>query len=206
MKEMMLHYLSPLGIVGLLVAIFIESIGVPFPGGIMVIFAGFMVGQGRLNLYYALSAAVLGFILGSTAAFFLGRYVGEPFFKRCGKYLHISPRDFNQAQAKFEHSSAVLLILGRFIPGISNVSPYLAGISRLGYGRFVLYNLVFALLWGGLYLGVGIFFGHRWSYISGKLQIGLPIIAIILSVIFFGFSAIKKRLKKRSIKSKKPGI
>jgi len=198
-KEMMMHYLSTLGIVGLLVAIFIESMGVPFPGGIMVILAGFMVGQGRLNLYHALSAAVLGFILGSAAAFFLGRYVGEPFFKRCGKYLHISPHDFNQAQAKFEHSSAVFIILGRFIPGISNVSPYLAGISRLGFGRFILYNFIFALLWGGLFLGVGIFFGHRWSYVSGKLQVGLPVIAIILSVIYFGFSTIKKKLKKKSM-------
>ena len=101
MREMMLHYLSTLGIVGLLFAIFIESMGVPFPGGIMVIFAGFLVGQGRLNLYYALAAAVLGFVLGSAAAFYLGRYVGEPFIKRCGKYLHISSQDFNQAQAKF---------------------------------------------------------------------------------------------------------
>ena len=205
MKEMILQYLATLGIAGLLIAIFIESMGVPFPGSLMVILAGFMVGQGRLNLYHVLTAAVLGFVLGSTAAFFLGRYVGEPFFKRCGKYLHISPREFNQAQAKFEHSSAVFIILGRFIPGISNVSPYLAGISHLGLGKFILYNFIFALIWGGLYLGVGIFFGNRWSLVSDRLQLGLPSIAIVLLISFLGFSMIKKKLKEKHLK-KKTGI
>jgi membrane protein DedA with SNARE-associated domain len=198
-KEMMMHYLSTLGVAGLFIAIFIESLGVPFPGGIMVVFAGFMVGQGRLNLYHALFSAVAAFVLGSIVAFFLGRYVGEPFFQRCGKYLNFSPRDLNQAQVRLKHSSAVFIILGRFIPGLSNVSPYLAGISRLGLGRFILYNFIFALLWGGLYLGIGIFFGHRWSYISGKLQIGLPVVAIILSLIYLGFTSIKKKLARKKL-------
>ncbi|WP_066637034.1 DedA family protein [Desulfolucanica intricata] len=197
MKELILNYLSTLGILGLFGGVLIESLGVPFPGGPMIILAGFLVGQGRLNFYYVLAVAILGYVLGSTFAYLMGKHIGEPFFIRCGKYLHITPQAFKSAQDKFEHSSAAIIILGRFIPGLSNVSPYLAGVSHLELWKFVLYNAIFALLWIALYLQVGMFFGNRWNVISDKLQIGLPVLALGLLVIYFGIVVLKKWIKKK---------
>lgn len=128
-KDWVMHYLGTLGAGGLLLGAIVEALGIPFPGELMIVLAGFLVNQGRLDFYGVLVAAVLGFNLGATVAYFIGRYVGEPFFVRYGRYLRVTPKRFEKAQTWLSRSVPAFIILGRFVPMVSNLTPYIAGMS-----------------------------------------------------------------------------
>lgn len=128
MKDLILSYLSTLGLAGILIGMILEALGIPgFPGGLLVILAGFLVHEGVLEFHSALAAAFTGNTLGASAAYLLGRNVGEPFFVRYGRYLRVPPQKLREAQELFARSAGAFLLVGRFVPGLGNLTPYLFG-------------------------------------------------------------------------------
>jgi membrane protein DedA with SNARE-associated domain len=64
--DFIVNYLTALGLSGLLAGVFIEAMGVPFPGGIMVVLTGFLVNQGKINFFSALITTLSGYTAGSS--------------------------------------------------------------------------------------------------------------------------------------------
>lgn len=201
MSEVILDYLSNLGLTGLLLGVFIESMGVPFPGGIMVILTGLLVNQGRLQFSSAILVILSGYTAGSLTAYFIGRYLGQPFFARIGALLHISPERFEQAQSLLDRSAPAFIIFGRFLPGVSNLTPYMAGVSRISLPFFLLYNTIFTIGWGFLYLLMGMFFGYNYQLIAPYINNSLPLLGVALLgsylIYVFAGSFIRNRQKNR---------
>lgn len=197
MLDLIAGYLSTLGLGGLLAGVFIEAMGLPFPGGVMVIITGFLVNQGRLNFSSALAATLSGYTIGSLTAYYIGRNLGRPFFVRCGKLLHVSPERFDQTRALLDRSAPAFIIFGRFLPGLSNLTPYMAGVSRIGVGYFLFYNSIFALGWGALYLLIGMFFGYNYQVIAGYLNSKLPLVGLGLLGLYVIYLYLKKYLRRR---------
>lgn len=196
MLDLIMEYLSALGLGGLLVGVFIEAMGIPFPGGIMVIITGFLVNQGRMDFSSALLITLAGYTAGSITAYYIGRSFGQPFFLRCGRYLHVSPERFEQTWGWLDRSAPAFIIFGRFLPGLSNLTPYMAGVSRIGLGYFLFYNSIFALGWGGLYLMAGMFFGYNYHLVSGYLNTRLPLVGLGLLAAYIIYKYVRRFCKK----------
>jgi len=193
-----ISYLGAFGIGGLLLGVVVEAMGIPFfPGGIMVILTGFLINQGKLNFYPALIAATVGFNLGAILAYLIGRHIGEPFFYRYGKYLYLTPQKFNRAQAWFEHSAPVFIIFGRFVPMVSNLTPYIAGLSKLNILKFLFYNTIFAVAWSAFNLSVGMLFGYKWETISRLINSRLVLIggALLLFYLIYHYICYLRHLR-----------
>ncbi|SHF42916.1 membrane protein DedA, SNARE-associated domain [Desulfofundulus australicus DSM 11792] len=197
MKDWVLDYLGALGAGGLFLGLIVEALGIPFPGGLMTLLAGILVNQGKLDLFHIMAAAVLGFNVGATVAYTIGRCIGEPFFLRYGKYLLVTPDKFDQARSWVYRSAPAFIIFGRFVPMISNLTPYLAGISRLPFLQFLIYNFLFALSWVSINLGIGIFFGHHWESIFSLIQSRLPLLAAGVLVVCLLYIVIKQKVQHR---------
>jgi membrane protein DedA with SNARE-associated domain len=197
MTEWVMNYIVALGLGGIFLGVIIESMGIPFfPGGIMVILAGFLSSQGKFPLFQVFLVTFLGLNIGSVIAYLIGIKIGEPFLFRFGKLLRITPQRLKNAQVWAEQSSAAFIIFGRFIPTVSNLTPYLAGISGLGILKFTGFNLIFAAIWSLFNLGIGIFFGHNWKHILHLTRFWLPVLAgclLVLSILVLMFK--KTRLK-----------
>lgn len=183
MTEWVIEYLGALGMGGLFIGLVIEALGVPFPGGLMIILAGFLVNQGKFNFYNVLLVVILGFNMGAMIAYLIGKYVGEPFLFRFGKYLRVTPNRIRQAQEWLEHSSAAFIIFGRFIPMISNLTPYMAGMSKLSILKFISYNFIFTMAWSLFNLGVGMFFSYNWNYLLHFIRFRLPLFSAGLLIL-----------------------
>ncbi|OPY57304.1 MAG: Inner membrane protein YghB [Pelotomaculum sp. PtaU1.Bin035] len=162
----------------------------------MVILAGFLVNQGRMKFLSALLVMLSGYTAGSLVAYLIGRKLGQPFFVQSGRYLHIFPERFNQARGWLDRSAPAFIIFGRFLPGLSNLTPYMAGVSRVKIGCFLFYNSIFALGWGVLYLMIGIFFGHNYYIFSEYLNSKLPLIGLVLLGSYFLYPYVKKFFRK----------
>lgn len=193
MNEVITGLLGSLGLGGLLLGSIIEALGFPFPGAIMVVFAGILVNRGELDFVGSLVSAVAGFNVGAFAAYLLGRRVGEPFLYTMGKYLKITPEKLEKARRWMEQSSAAFIIFGRFVPMVSNLTPYMAGISRLEPGRFFLYNTIFATMWASFNLAVGIFFSRNWQTFLEYTQSRLPFLAAAGILLYIAIGLILRR-------------
>jgi len=197
LSDFILNYLSTLGLVGLLMGVFIESMGVPFPGGIMVILTGLLVNQGRLEFSSAMLATLSGYTGGSLTAYLIGRNLGQPFFVRIGAFLRISPERFEQAQSLLDRSAPAFIIFGRFLPGLSNLTPYMAGVTRISLPYFLLYNSIFTVGWGFLYLLLGMFFGHNYQLIAPYINTRLPLVGLALLGSCLAYLLIRNSLRNR---------
>ncbi|MBM7855274.1 membrane protein DedA with SNARE-associated domain [Desulfohalotomaculum tongense] len=194
------QYLSQLGGIGLFVAVFIDALGIPFPGGLMIVMSGFLIQRGDLGVVEAVLAVVTGYLSGAVAAYFVGKHVGYPTIKKYGRYLKITPEGFKKGQQSLKHSAAAYLIIGRFIPAVGNIAPYMAGISGLKIIWFVLYSSVFALLWGTFNLSVGYIFGRSWHKAGELIGTNSWLAAGSLILLYFGYKYYQhKKLNKNFI-------
>jgi membrane protein DedA with SNARE-associated domain len=170
-KEFILDYLTALGIGGILISSFIEALGVPFfPGGIMVILAGFLIPKGYMSFPAALLATASGFITGSLVAYFLGAKLGGQVFERGGRWLRVTAARLDKARLYLSRSAPGFVIFGRFIPGVSNLTPYLAGVGGLRLEVFFALTAAFAFAWAALYLSLGMLFGQNWGKVAERIQ------------------------------------
>lgn len=157
-----LDILSSLGLTGVFAGVFLEAIGLPFPGSVLVALAGFLSKQGEFNMIVAWLVSLLGYMLGSISAFMLGRCIGEPFIKRWGRYIRLTPERIRKAQKLLQKSAPAYVICARFIPTIGNITPYVAGISGISIVKFLIYDMVHAALWLTIFLNVGAVLGSEW--------------------------------------------
>lgn len=187
-------YLESLGLGGLLVGLIIEALGFPFPGGAMIMLSGFFINQHRLDFHNVFLVAVAGFNLGAIAAFFIGRRMGNLLLEQHGGYLRVHRRGIEQARAWLEHSAPVCIILGRFVPMVSNVLPYMAGASGLNWCRFIFYNFIFTIIWVSFNLSIGMIFGHNWPVIAGYFKNRLPLVILGILLVYFAIKYIARHL------------
>jgi membrane-associated protein len=179
----------------LFVVIFIETglVVTPFlPGDSLLFAAGALAHDGSLNIFILWIVAATAAILGDTANYWIGHYVGPRVFHENVRWLK---REYlERAQAFYEKHGGKTILLARFIPIIRTFAPFVAGIGKMRYGYFITYNFVGGLLWTTLFLWTGYFFG---GLPLVERNFSLVIIAIVvISVIPAVVEAIKGRNNK----------
>ncbi len=123
-------------------------------------------------LFALLSAAA---ILGDTVNYWIGHFVGPRVFKSDGRFL--KKKYLDKTQSFYEKYGARTIIIARFVPIVRTFAPFVAGIGRMQYRRFLFFNVLGALLWNFLFIGAGFFFGNLQTV---KENFSLVILAIII--------------------------
>ncbi|MEW5953678.1 MAG: DedA family protein [Bacillota bacterium] len=196
MENAVLSYLGHLGLAGLLLGVVLEGLGVPFPGSIMVILAGVLVHQGKLNFYNTWGVIFVGLNLGAASAYLLGKYAGEPFLVRYGRYLLVTPARLQRARSWMEQSAPAFIIFGRFVPMVSNLTPYIAGLCRLSAIRFVFFTSIYALIWVSLNLAIGMIFSENWTRVTKITGWSLPALGLAGLLIYLGTTLARRWLRR----------
>jgi len=164
--DRILEVLSSLGLPGVFAGVFLEAIGLPFPGSVLVALAGFLSKQGEFNIIAAWLVALLGYLLGSFSAFMIGRHMGEAFIKKWSRYIRLTTERIDKAQEFLQKSTPIYVIGGRFVPTIGNITPYVAGISGISIVKFLIYDMIHAILWLTIFLGAGAALGSKWQQLA----------------------------------------
>ena len=148
---------------GLFAAIFLEELGVPLPapGDVVIAVGGYMTTTGRIPLFEAYLAVVLGATMGSSCLYALSLRFGHPFLVRFGPYVGLSPERLVSAEASFRRWGPWAIIVGRHIPGMRIVLSAFAGAFEIPYRIFLPSVLVSAAVWAAIFISVGRYLGPR---------------------------------------------
>lgn len=169
------------GYLGIFTAIFLESgvvIGFFLPGDTLLFAAGLLASQHYLTLPILIGIAVVAAILGDSVGYVTGRKAGPSIFNR-SRSLIFSPKRVKAAHQFFEKHGPQSLILARFIPAVRCFTPIAAGIGKMNYRQFLVFNVIGGLLWGVLLPILGYTLGKSVPNIDTYL---LPIILFITAL------------------------
>lgn len=128
------------------------------PGDSLLFAAGTFAGLGSLNfgtLFVLLSAAG---ILGDTVNYWIGKYFGHRITARPNPRF-IKKAHIDKTHEFFERYGGKTIIIARFVPIVRTFAPFVAGLGAMTYSRFFAFNVIGALLWVGICVGGGYFFG-----------------------------------------------
>lgn len=173
----------------------------PFlPGDSLLFASGALAATtgGRLNVWLVFGLLVVAAILGDAVNYAVGHFVGPRVFRahdRVSFWHRLLNRDhLMEAHAFFERHGGKAVILGRFVPIIRTFVPFVAGCGSMSYPQFAFYNITGGLLWVGLCVGGGYFFGSR-QFVKDNFEV--VIIAIVfISVLPIAWGYLLSRLKR----------
>ncbi len=162
----------------------------PFlPGDSLLFAAGTFAALGSLDLWLLVVLLMAAAILGDTVNYWVGAWVGPRAFSGNIRFLR---KDYlDRTHAFYEKHGGKTVILARFVPIIRTFAPFVAGVGAMSYPKFIAYNIIGAVLWVGLFVPAGYFFGNIPAV---RRNFTLVILAIIaLSVVPIALEAIRAR-------------
>ena len=166
--------------------VMLENGGVPLPGETVLLFAGFLAYQGDLRLVWAIAIAIAGATLGDSLGYALGRYGGNAFFDRYVKQFKFLARQFENSKKLFLKHGHWAVFTGRFITGLRVFAGPLAGLFRMPYPRFLVFNFTGAVLWAMVIACLGFLFGKSLDNLAhvakGFHRVTLCLVAVLLLV------------------------
>lgn len=173
--------ITNLGLWGVFGIIFAESSIIFFlPGDSLLFIAGLLASQQLYSVVYLIIGSLIAAVIGNNFGYGIGRRFGEGLFEK-DKFLF--KKEYSvKAHHFFEKYGALTIIMARFIPVIRTFAPIVAGIGKMNYRLFLIYNVVGALIWILLLSLAGYYLGEIVPNVDKYL---LPIVAgiIILSVL-----------------------
>src|SRR5215204_7438828 len=172
------HY----GYLVVLFGVMLESTGVPLPGETILLAAGVLVQRGHLDLGDTIAFGILGAVVGDQIGYWVGREGGRPFVLRWGRYLFITPERLARAEAFFERHGGKAVVLARFFSGLRVFGALVAGISRMRWLTFLIYNSLGGAVWATAVILVGYFLGSSLGLVERWLGRATLVLAVVLAV------------------------
>ncbi|PPQ30479.1 DedA family protein [Rhodopila globiformis] len=155
--------MSGAGYAGLAGLMAIESACIPLPSEIILPFAGYLVSQGKMNLFVVATVGALGCNAGSAIAYAVGRHGGRRAVERWGRYVLLSRHDLKRADWFFDRFGNLAVLVARMLPVVRTFIALPAGIARMPPLRFHVYTFIGSWPWCLLLATIGMKLGDKWG-------------------------------------------
>jgi membrane protein DedA with SNARE-associated domain len=183
-------------------AMLLENAGLPLPGETVTLLGGYAAGSGQLQGLGVMAAAAGGAILGDNIGYWVGRRAGWGLILRVGRLLRQSPEQLERLREQFLRHSGKSVLLGRFVAVLRVVAGPMAGAVGMPYPRFLLCNVIGAVLWASTMVGLA-WLGGRWipfeTMMRSVIQFGLGALALIVVIVVL--PRLLSLLEKRQLES-----
>lgn len=175
--------IQAIGYLGVFGIIFAETgllIGFFLPGDSLLFTAGILAAEQILNIYLIIIVMLGAAIIGNSTGYWIGRRLGPKIFSRPNS-LFFNQNNVEKTQAFFDKHGWKTLIIARFVPVIRTFVPVMAGVGKMNYAKFMLHNILGALLWILSVTLLGFWLGLKIDNIE-KYIIPVIFLIILLSI------------------------
>jgi membrane protein DedA with SNARE-associated domain len=172
------------GLLAIFVTMSAESAGLPISSEIVVPLGGALASQGKLNLVLVIAVASLANLTGSLIAFWLTRRYGERIvLSRLGRRLGLSRGHLRLANRFFERFGLWAVFIGRLLPIVRTYISFPAGVSKIGYVRFVLATMAGAIPWNFALAYAGYKLGQQYQTVAKDISPFVIPIAVVVVIL-----------------------
>lgn len=182
--EVLRNHFTTHGYWTLAITLLLENAGIPLPGETMLLFASFLAFEHReLNLGLIILVATAACALGDNLGYWIGFHGGRPLLDRYQKFFRVSDDQIVRGEKMFERFGPVTVFFARFVFGMRVIAGPLAGVLRMQWRRFVLFNFLGATVWVTVISCVGYFFGRHWHRllrIVGRANAVVFVVAVLV--------------------------
>lgn len=190
-------YIDDYGYFAVALIIFLANLSLPAPAEATLVVSSIYTVSGDLSLLPVLVVAWLAAVLGECAAFAVGRYGGRPLAIRLGRRFGVTHDLLDRAEGFYARRGTVTVIVGRFIPLLRRANGLVAGITGMAWHRFVVANMVGAVIWVAVWTTVGRQAGNHIDTVNTVLERLAPILAVVLVLLIVAY-VIRRRRRRRS--------
>jgi membrane protein DedA with SNARE-associated domain len=171
-------------------------VGLIVPGDIILALGGVYASQGRLNVVAVAALGTVAAIVGESTGYWLGRKVGLRLIRKL-PYLNRFENRLEDAERYFERRGGWTVAVGRYATAAGAFIPFVAGLSKMPYGRFLLFDIPAIVVWAVAITWFGYAFGNHIEFVDKALsRFGYGMLALLVA--FF----VGRWLWKRSRKAK----
>jgi membrane protein DedA with SNARE-associated domain len=182
---------------GIVILMGIESACIPLPSELIMPFAGYLVFEGKMNLFWVATAGAIGCNVGSLVAYEIGFYGGRPLVESYGRWILLGRRELDWADRFFARWGYLAIFIARLLPVIRTFIALPAGIARMPRVRFHVYTFLGSWPWclGLAWLGMKL--GENWRELGKYFHKFDAVIltAIVLGVVWYAWTHWQNRIR-----------
>jgi membrane protein DedA with SNARE-associated domain len=177
------NFVAAYGYLAVFFLIALESLGIPLPGELTLVAASIFASTGKLQIPWVIVTAAAAATIGGIAGYLIGETAGRAFVLRFGRYVFLSEEHLAKAERFFARRGDVAVLVGRFIAFLRVFAALLAGINRMSFPRFAVFNTIGAIAWSVLYgvlayeLGAQVF-----ERVAKSVGVGSLILVVVVGV------------------------
>jgi membrane protein DedA with SNARE-associated domain len=176
----------------------LENIGIPVvPGEFSLIAGAIFAGSGRagLNIVLVAIVAAIASFAGSEIGYLIGRFAGRELVLRYGKYVLIKPHHLDRAEGIVSRYGGIVVIIARYIVGLREANGIIAGVTKMRWTTFTIFNAIGACAWVATWVSIGGLAGDHINTIYTDVNRYSLYVLVVLAVLVIGY--VGYRLLKR---------
>ncbi|MET0128969.1 MAG: DedA family protein [Solirubrobacterales bacterium] len=178
-------FIDAVGVIGVFLLMLLESACIPVPSEAIMLFAGFSVSEGSMSLFGAVTAGVLGNVVGSWIAYAVG-YYGRLELLDKNRFIHINRKHLEWADSWFQRHGDVTVLVARCLPIIRTFISLPAGVARMPFWRFTALTTIGCIPWVLMLTLIGRSVGDNWEEWRDKLHyLDYAVIAIAIGGLIY---------------------
>ena len=173
--------LRDLGYAGLALLMLAETVFPPIPSEAVLPLAGYLVERGDFNYVLVLLTSTAGSVLGAMLLYEAARHGGRPFAERFLRFAHLQPEKLDEAERWFARRGALIVLLGRCVPGMRSLVSLPAGLLRMPRLQYLGLTLLGSAIWNAVLVTIGYLLGSQWERVADVIgPISKPLVAVVV--------------------------
>ena len=191
----MTHFLETWGYLAVFLLSFVSAMGIPVGAELALIYGGVLAsGQipgepHHLSLVLVIVVGTLGEVLGSLAGYLIGYFGGHALVDKVGKYVLLTHRDLDRAEAWFARHGEPLVFFGRFVPLLRSFVSFAAGIGEMAIAKFLTFTVIACAMWCTALVSLGYSLGASYAHVEKAFSYAgyavLVLAVITVAILFF---------------------
>jgi membrane protein DedA with SNARE-associated domain len=184
MAHALREFVASYGYWAVAVALLCENAGLPVPGETTLLFASFLAySEHRLQFGWIIVVATCAAAIGDNLGYALGAYGGRPLLDRYRSIFCVRQQTVERGEALFARYGSATIFFARFVFGMRVIAGPLAGVLRMHWRRFAIFNLLGAAVWVTVIASTGYFFGRHWRTlfrVVRQFNVAVAIVAVVV--------------------------